>query len=176
MKKLIAMALALIAVAAMPMSAFAAEIPAEPESLYWEEEGTVIQEIEEIDPNIVVVVTTVDENGVSTCDTPVGTYMTFDFHGSLTGKYRNYAKDNFSVDITTSSDDHDGEFTLKLQRKNALGIAVTVAKATLPQNGTHHVEFLYVNNPGDFRFTFTQSGFVVNAHQWGSMTAWNWNY
>ena len=175
MKKWIAMAMTIITLFAMPMSVFAAEVPTETESLYWEKEGTGVQEIEEIDPDIVVVVSTIEDNGVSTYDTPVGTDMSFDYHASLTGKWRYYAKNNFSVDITTNSDDSDGKFTLKLQRSGVLGVPVTVAKAELPQNGTHHVEFLYVNNPGDFRFTFNQPAFS-SCHQWGSMTAWNWNY
>lgn len=171
MKKIVTLTMAIMAlVATVPTNVYAAESK-EQVKLAYEEEA----DIEEIDPNIVVVITEIDEEdeGISPCHI-VGNHTTFDFHGSLTGKYRDYHGNHFSVDLTTSSD-QNGNFTLKLQREGFLGAGVTVAKAELPQNGSFHVEFLNINNPNRYRFRFEQTGMFVNAHQVGRMDIWDWD-
>lgn len=135
-------------------------------------ESTLIMR-EEIDPNIVVVITEITENSdiPSTCDL-YRTDTTFDYSGSMDGKVRYYSGNHFSVDLTTSSNG-SGNFTLKLVRVSGM-FAITVGKAELPQNGTFHVEFLNVNNPNNYRFDFHQAAFNT-YHQKGTMTIWNWD-
>lgn len=135
-------------------------------------ESTLIT-CEEIDPNIVVVVTEITENsdipspyGLDRVDTP------FNYSGHWDGPVRYYSGNHFSVDLTTSSNG-SGNFTLKLVRVNGI-FAITVGKVELPQNGTFHVEFLNVNNPNNYRFDFHQGAFNT-YDQKGTMTIWNWD-
>lgn len=128
--------------------------------------------IEDIDPNIQVVVTELPEdyNMVMPLDLRrTDTY--FKFTSGMTGKVRYYRGNHFSVDLTTSSPD-SGNFTLKLVRTD--GINTTVGKANLPKNGSFHVEFLNVNKPGNYRFDFDQ-GIFAHSSQEGTMTIWDWD-
>lgn len=160
---------------AMNMTAFASESVGNTTVLENENadsESTLIM-CEEIDPNIVVVITEITEN--SDIPSPYDLHRvdtTFDYSGSMNGKVRYYSGNHFSVDLTTSSNG-SGNFTLKLVRVNGL-FATTVGKAELPQNGTFHVEFLNVNNPNNYRFDFQQAAFHTH-NQKGTMTIWDWD-
>ncbi len=135
-------------------------------------EETVI----DIDPNIQVVITKLpdDYETIETYDLRKTT-TTFSFYRSLFGKWRHYDGNHFSVDATSNST-NDGNFTLSLHRYdgdyNAPG--VIVAQATIPQNGSFHVEFLNVNRPGTYAFSFQQPLFHW-GDQKGNMTIWDWD-
>ena len=132
--------------------------------------------VEEIDPNIEVIITRLpdDYSPIETYDLRKTT-TTFSYRGNFLGKWRYYKGNHFSVDLTTSSSDN-GNFTLELQRFNGNSNApgITVKKATIPQNGSFHVEFLNVNKPGTYAFGFSQPLFH-QASQSGSMTIWDWD-
>ncbi len=129
--------------------------------------------IEEIDPNIEVIITEIPEDSVT--PVPLALRRTdtyFKFTGGMQGKVRYYQGNHFSVDLTTSSEGN-GNFTLSLIRPGSI-FDTTVAKASLPQNGSFHVEFLNVNKPGNYRFDFNQTG-LGSYYQQGDMTIWDWD-
>lgn len=129
--------------------------------------------IEEIDPNIIVIVTEITED--SDIPMPLDLRRTdtyFDYIGDLTGKARYYQGNHFSVDLTSSSDRNDN-FTLSLVRVGTL-FDTRVAKAEIPRNGFFHVEFLNIYRPDKYRFNFSQPTFTT-SHQKGDMTIWDWD-
>lgn len=122
--------------------------------------------IEEIDPNIIVTVTEMNEPMCM----PMSFYSSyFDFHGSLKGKYRYFDGNHIGAELSTSSEKSGKNFTLRLVRNGK-----TVAKANLPQNGNFHVDFTNINKPSDYAFWFSQSG-LGSTHQWGSINMFSWN-
>lgn len=129
--------------------------------------------IEELDPNIKIIVTEITED--SNVPMPLDLRRTdtyFDFTGGMQGKGRYYAGNHFSVDMKTSSEG-SGNFTLSLVRTSGI-FEKTVGKVELPTNGSFHVEFLNVYQPDWYRFDFNQVGWG-SYHQSGTMTIWDWD-
>lgn len=160
----------IIAITAMTTIAYAADFPKEAETIsivtYNDEENL----IEDIDPNIIVTVTKLDNPPIM----PRSFYSSyFDFSGSLYGKYRYFDGNHLGAEGTSYSEMSGKNFTLKLVRKTALGGTV-VAKASIPQNGSFHVDFTNVYNPNDYRFAFEQE-FMGSCHQWGDINMFSWN-
>lgn len=157
-------------ITSMTTVAYAADFSEETDNLsavaYNDEEILV----EDIDPNIIVTVTELDSPPIMTRSF-YSSY--FDFSGSLHGKYRYFDGNHLGAELTTHSEMSNKNFTLKLVRKNALGGKV-VAKASLPQNGSFHVDFTNIYNPNEYRFAFEQE-FMGSCHQWGDINMFSWN-
>lgn len=157
------------------LTAFAAE--PEENVIVRENEATDVEStkelVEEIDPNIQIIVTEITED--SNIPMPLDLRRTntyFKFTGGMQGKTRYYQGNHFSVDLTTSSGS-SGNFTLSLVRTSGL-FDKTVGKVELPRNGSFHVEFLNVNQPDYYRFDFNQTGWG-SYYQEGDMTIWDWD-
>lgn len=129
--------------------------------------------VEELDPNIKIVVTEITEDS----DVPMPldlrrTNTYFKFTGGMEGKTRYYQGNHFSVDLTTSCE-KAGNFELKLV-KTGVWADKTVGRVELPRNGSFHVEFLNIYQPGNYRFDFNQVGWG-SYYQTGDMTIWDWD-
>lgn len=170
-KRLLFAVMAMImAITAMPTFAYAADSSEETETISvatYNDEGNLI---EDIDPNIIVTVTKLDNPPIMTRSF----YLSyFDFSGSLYGKYRYFDGNHLGAEGTSHSEISGKNFTLKLIRKTAFGGKV-VAKASIPQNGSFHVDFTNVYNPNEYRFAFEQE-FMGSCHQWGDINMFSWN-
>jgi len=171
-KKIVSMLLAMCMIMSItPLTAFAVEDGEDDVTRVNEVTDKIL--VEEIDPNIQVIVTPVEDDA----NTPMllelrRTDTYFEFSGKMNGKVRYYKGNHFSVDLTSSSEG-SGNFVLSLVRTDGL-FDKTVAKAEIPKNGLSHVEFLNVYKPGNYRFDFKQVGFGA-YHQEGKMTIWDWD-
>lgn len=160
-----ALSLLLVAVVGlMPvMPTYAAEVPYEVGTTT--NSNNDVELIEDIDPNIIVTITELDEPPIMSRSFYSST---FDYSREFLGTHRDYDGNNLGAEISTQSTS-GGNFELQLVR---WGSSRVIAKAQLPKNGNFHVDFTNVG-AGKYAFGFKQVS-IIGTRQWGTINMFSW--
>lgn len=163
LKKALSVLLAAVVGFIPSMPTYAAEVACEVETA--PNSNNDIELIEDIDPNIIVTITELDEPPQMSRSFYSST---FSYSREFEGTYRDYDGNNLGAEISTQSNS-GGNFELQLIR---WGSSRVVAKAELPKNGNFHVDFTNVGG-GKYAFGFKQVG-IINTQQWGTINMFSW--
>lgn len=164
-RKILSLALVAIIGVLPTVSTFAAEKSYEAEASV--DSNDYGELVEDIDPNIIVTVTELEEPPV------MGRSFyssTFNYKSQFVGAYRDYDGNSLGAELSTqTSSGSGGSFELQLIR---WGSTTVIAKATLPQNGNFHVDFTNVG-AGKYAFGFKQTN-LIGRQQWGTINMFSW--